>query len=171
MKKLFLTAVLAGSLSLACSSTVVANNLDDCADVPKMKLTLGEYHIDLNDKKAVCVPVNTTFTIQVKKQGQYVIQKGWVTVEKKKDSKGPSATVTGNNSADASELKVTIGGTVSEGTTVSFLIKIKDLGELDPKIKIIDNATFLELQARGVRRVMEAYGKTGSDVRKLDLTP
>lgn len=152
-------AVLGGSLTLACSSMVSANN-HTCADIPGMKLKIDEYHLELDDKDIICVPVPSDFSIRVKGKGGYNVSAGQVSVAKKANSGGPNVTITGDNSVDKNYLVVKVRGAASVGTPVSFLIDVDNVGVLDPKIRIIDNSIYLQYQEDALYALAEALGAT-----------
>lgn len=155
-KKVLFPAIMAGSLTLACSAPVIAD--DDCEPPQNMKLWIGEYHLELDEKKFICAPVPSEFIITVKGKSNYTVSPGQVTVAKKADSGGPQVTVEGNNDDDEEELVIRLTGVATKDTIVSFLIDVEDVGVLDPKIKIIDNNIWLHNTSKAMSEAAKGMG-------------
>ena len=144
MKMKVLILIVATAL-VAYSANVSAQ--DNCANLPGMKLTITKYSIDLNDKRPVCVRVGGEFKIQIvnPQDGGHEVSGGDVTVEQKIDKDETVMLISGDNKSPVN--KVTVNVKLAEGKTdndyekgdeFEFWIRIKGVGTLDPRIRIIE---------------------------------
>lgn len=140
--------VLAAAALLAYSGAVVAQQ--DCASRPGLKLTVKKYHIDLNDKRPVCVELGGAFVIQIvnPQDGSHEVKGGEVTVQQKVAKDDAVMLISGDNNSPVN--KVTVNVKLAEGKTKNdyaigdefeFWIKIEGVGTLDPRIRIIPGSS------------------------------
>ena len=170
-QKILVIMILGGMLSLGCSSTVVADH-HNCANLPGMKLTIKEYHIDLNDNRPVCVTVPGTFKITIHNpNGSGVtVNLGDVTVGQKDDSANPAdpdVEINGDNLLEVDKLTVVLEGEADPGDDLEFWISIAGVGKLDPKVRIIESAQQERMQYDAVDETMDAWGLEFDDALKL----
>mgnify|MGYP001815597439 CR=1 FL=1 len=115
-----------------------------CPDVASMRLTATENHLSLNDNIPVCVTrnengeIDATFRITIKNPVE--VGNGDVTVIQKESAEPLS--ITGGNEDETNKVKITVTGTPPEGfDEFAYKIYVKDIGMLDPKVRVVDNDT------------------------------
>ena len=135
-------------LALAATALIAysGNASADCASLPGFKLTIKQYHIDLNDRRPVCVEVPGAFVIQIVNpmDGGHTVQDNDVTVQQKVDPDEARVTIAGNSVLVNNKLMLVVtveegpqGPPPAEGEEFEFWIKIKGVGMLDPRIRVI----------------------------------
>ena len=135
--KIFLA--LAATALIAYSGTASA----ECATGADLRLTIRQYHIDLNDNMPICVTVPGTFQIRINNPpgGGHVVHGGDVTVEQKVPSQDAIVLINGVNESPVNmltvEVKLVEGKSVNVGDEFEFWIKIVGVGTLDPRIRVI----------------------------------
>ena len=107
--------VLGAAALLAYSGTVLAQQ--DCASHPGLKLTIKKYHIDLNDKRPVCVMVGGEFKIQIvnPQDGSDEVKGGEVTLKQKLSKDDSVMIISGKNNTTVN--KVTVSVKLADGKT------------------------------------------------------
>lgn len=158
------------SLVLLFGSTAVFAN-DHLPDCPKtsgnnaLKLTIDEYHLSLNNKKPICIPMGGSVNVRIHQPGNstVVIEQGDVTAAQKD---GAPFIISGIN-ADDEYLTLTAtpfpngGGdetSCDDGTDdecAKFWIKVKGVGELDPKVRVVDGGVETSLKQKILQEVLE----------------
>lgn len=146
------------TLAFSCQDAMASH---DCANLTTLRLTATENHISLNDNMPVCVSVPGSFRIKIKD----TVHAGDATVEQKATS---TITIEGDNSADAEYIDVTTSGTAMEGQEFKFWIKVKDVGMLDPRIKVKDNDVMLMIRYHQLEEAVELIGLTWEEVIRYE---
>ena len=153
-------------------------NLPDCAKVPAMKLTVQMYHLDLNDRREICVISPGLFKITIHNpQGSNVaVNPGDVYVlDKKSDLPGgyqcgaappTTATVYGDNCDNKNLLAVYIKSNAALGL-IPFWIHVKDVGTLDPTVRVIGKGAFLTLTSLGFQEEFNLLGLQPADINEV----
>lgn len=157
--------VFAVTTILFLAMPVLANS-HKCADLSKSKLEIDEYHLVLNVKKPFCtrVPGTVRLPIENKPNADHQIQAGDVTVAQKANS---PLTITGSNSANRLELIISVTGVANVNEEADFLITVKDVGMLDPKVRVIDTDALLRLLAQAIREALDTLGLNWDDVARV----
>lgn len=163
-----LAVILASSLLLATDAQA-----QQCPNVASMRLTAAENHLDLNDNMPVCVQVGESgeidFTFSIKIANPIVVGQGDVTVVKKEDQ--TDVVISGNNEEFVDKLRITVTGNPGDETEFQYFIKVKDIGELDPTVRVIDNDAFLSAQTQALEDFLEANGIAPNEAQTLlDMT-
>lgn len=163
-----LAVISASSLFLATGAQA-----QECPNVSTFKLTAKENHLDLNDNMPICVLVGESgeidFTFSIKIANPIQVGPGDVTVEKK--SKESPLTFEGSNTDDVNELRVKVTGNPGDQEEFRYFIKVANIGELDPTVRVIDNNSFLRAQTQVLEDHLEANGIAPKDVQTLvDMT-
>ncbi len=137
-----------------------------CAELWKSKLKIDEYHLELNVKEPFCirVPGTVRLPIENKPNADHQIQPGDVTVKQKANS---PLTITGDNSVDRLELIIKITGVAKVNDEASFLISVKDVGVLDPKVRVIDTNALLQLLSQTISEALDTLGLNWDDVARV----
>lgn len=105
-----------------------------CPNLLSLKLTVDQYHLDLNDKKPICVTSPGTFKIVIHQPG---------------------------NST------VTVGAGGQSDDEFAFLIDVKGVGVLDPKVRVIPSTQLMKLRSDTFYDVLDTLGLTLEDINKL----
>jgi hypothetical protein len=161
MKNKTCSIALAGAL-LLCSA--IANANDHCKGPDKFDLTVKKYHLDLNEHKPVCVTVPGTVLIHIKNPsgGGHDVNAGEVSVRQKEPG-NPDVQISGDNSDDEEYLKITINGTASVNDEFRFLITVKHVGVLDPRVRVVPSSEVDALFQQSVQQhfyELQAIAKT-----------
>ena len=138
----------------------------------ELKLTVGDYHLDLNEKKPIPVTLPGTFKIKILTLGNsgVTINSGGVTVEAKSSG---GLTIEGDNSADVHKIAVTVNGVPDpEGDGIyDFWIHVEGVGTLDPKVRVVGDETMSSLQADAVYDLLDTLNISLEDANKLRPPP
>ena len=117
----------------------------------KLKLTVAEYHLSINNKKPICIAMGIPVNVKIHIPGNsdIVLEKGDVTAEQKY---GAPFKISGDNSIEADTLKLSIEafdtdpgddsecGDETEDECGKFWIKVKGVGELDPRVRVVEGS-------------------------------
>jgi hypothetical protein len=157
----------AGALSLLIGTNAHANH--HCANLPGLKLTVKEYHLDLNDNRPICVTIPGEFSITIHNPpGSGVsVGSGDVTAGQKDVSGEPDVEISGDNSSPSNKLTIKIEGDAEDGDEFEFWIEVDGVGYLDPKVKVIDSDMQMRLQFNAVDEAMGAWNLGFEDALKL----
>ncbi len=144
-----------------------------CANLPGMKLTVKELHIDLNDNRPVCTTVPGEFKITIHNPpGSGIsVGSGDVTAKQKDDSPDPAVTIDGDNVSPTNKLTIKVEGDASPGDIYEFWIFVEGVGVLDPKVEIVDQDEMKIIQYRTVEETMDHWNLGVEDVDKLRPPP
>jgi len=129
--------------ALLASSETIAQS-PGCAN-SSLRLKIDLYELWLNDKKPICIAVDTPFSIVVQNPpgADWDVKAGDVTIEDKRDDGKPNAyEISGNNSANEKFVLGIVTGTVIAGEEYAFWIHVKGVGTLDPRVRVVDSDTF-----------------------------
>jgi len=150
----------------SCACAVTNAQAPDCPPAGDLVLTVGQYQLNLNEKKPVCVTVPGEFKIRVHNPpGSGVsIGAGDITVEAKYEG-GPS--ITGSNDAPVNKITVKIGGSADPGDEFDFLIRVDGVGWLDPKVRVVGNTVSMALKSAAVYDLLDTLDLTLEEVNKL----
>ena len=137
-----------------------------CADLKNMKLAIDEYHLVLDSRKPICTKVPGTIKVRIKNppNSDHVIAAGDVTVAQKPES---PLTITGNNSANRLELVISVTGNASPDEEAKFFITVKDVGVLDPKVRVVDTDVLMRLLAHAIEDSLGILGLDWEDVARV----
>jgi hypothetical protein len=150
----------------ACACASSNAQAPECPKAGGLKLTVGNYHLDLNEHKPICVTAPGIFKIKIKTQANsdIVVEKGDATVEQKACS---GISISGNNADAADKITVVINGNAEENYECEFLIDIKNLGTLDPKVRVIGDQMMFSLQADAVYDLLDTLDISLEEANKL----
>lgn len=108
----------------------------------QLNLTLRAYSINLTPKAKKCVKAGAIITMRVHTPGNEVVAgPGDVTTEPKP---GNPSELTGSNSADEDVVTFSTPASAKLNDEFSYFVKIKDLGQLDPIVKVVGGVEFLK---------------------------
>jgi hypothetical protein len=148
-------------------STIAHAQAPDCPPLAGLKLTVGEYHISLNDNRPICVELPGSFTIKIVSPPGlgFPISSGDVTVEGKG---GGDVTIDGDNEeAPINKLKVVVDGTADEDDIFEFWIRVAGVGELDPKVRVVDSTVIEMLKSEDLYDTLDTLDLTLEEANKL----
>lgn len=161
----------AAAMVLLCPASAIAHH--NCANLPGMKLTVKELHIDLNDNRPVCIAIPGEFNITIHNPpGSGVsVGSGDVTAQQKDDSPDPDVTIDGDNVSPTNMLTVEVAGDAVPGGIYEFWIFVEGVGALDPKVEIVDQDEMKILQYKAVEATMNFWGLGFEDIGTLRPPP
>ena len=142
----------------------------DCPPAGDLKLTVGQYQLNLNEKKPICVTVPGTFKIIIHNppSSGVTVGAGDATVKAKSSS---GLTIEGDNAAPVNKITVEVDGSADPGDVFEFLIKVEGIGVLDPKVRVVDNNMMMSLQSAAFYDALDTLGLTLEDANKLRPPP
>ena len=154
-----------GTMTLGCAASTNAQ-APLCPPLNNLKLTVDEYHLSLNDKRPICVTTPGTFTITIHQPGNstVTIAPGDATVEQKE---GSSLTIVGNNEASAGKIKINVSGNPGGDDIFEFWIKVRNVGALDPKVRVIPSSVLTILKSEAFYDTLDILDLTLEDANKL----
>lgn len=154
-----------GTVALGCTASTSAQ-MPECPPPHDLKLTVDEYYLNLNDKRPICVTVPGTFKIAIKQPGNSTvpIEKGDATVRQKE---GSNLTIEGDNSDSADKIAITVSGDPDGQEVFEFWIKIKKVGQLDPKVRVIPSSQLLILKSEAFYDTLDTLDLTLEEANKL----
>jgi hypothetical protein len=166
-----LRLVVASAVTLLYATSAYADH--HCANLPGLKLTVKKYHLELNDKRPICVTVPGEFKITIHNPPGSGVSVGSedVSVRQKDDSDEPDVKIFGDNKSPTNKVAVSVEGAAGDGDEFEFWIIVKGVGKLDPKVKVIDSDALMNQQYRAVGDAMDAFGLTFEDAFKIRLPP
>ena len=139
-----------------------------CPPLNGLKLIVGKYQLNFPEKRPICVTLPGAFKIGIiiVPGSEITLQPGDATV-KQKDS--CNLTICGDNSEDVHKIAVTVSGVPDpEGDgTCDFWIDVKDVGRLDPKVRVIGDQMMSNLHADAVYDLLDTLDISLEDVNKL----
>ena len=145
---------LVGMLILMATAEAQADH--HCANLPGMLLRIDTYHIELNDKRPICVIVGGEFNIRINDPSN-LVESGKVKVRQKDLSSPPKITIEGAN-YDPDLLKVAVDGDPEGEEYFDFWIEVEGVGKLDPRIRVIPSSEFDSLLRTYVQDALDSYG-------------
>lgn len=153
--------------------TTTADAHHNCANLPGMKLTVKELHIDLNDNRPVCVAIPGEFNITIHNPpGSGVsVGSGDVTAKEKDDSADPDVTIRGDNVSPTNMLTVKVDGDAVPGGIYEFWIFVEGVGALDPKVEIVDQDEMKIHIYKAIEATMNFWGLGFEDIGTLRPPP
>jgi len=150
------TAIL--SMQTACAQT------PKCAKPNDIVLTVGQYSLDLEQKNPVCVTAPDTFKIKIKDKTGGTVAAGDATVEKKNCS---GLTIVGNNIDNKKKIAVNVGGASEKGYECEFLIRVKNVGVLDPRVRVVGSSFKMQLTSDAFYDTLDTLDLTVEEANKL----
>lgn len=154
-------ALVTVAIITACACASTNAQPPDCPPKGQSILTIGQYHLDFNEKKPICVTVPGSFTITIhnNQNPSVPISEGSVTIAAKSSD---GLVIDGKNGVDINKIEVELSGDLEPGIDVyDFWIRVDGLGVLDPKVRVVDNDTMMLLKS-------EAFS---SSLESLDISP
>ncbi|MGI9200149.1 MAG: hypothetical protein ACR2QL_03765 [Woeseiaceae bacterium] len=150
-------------LMFGTTSAYATPPADDCPPMSggnALKLQIDQYHLSLNNKKPICVVINTDTgegTVNIKihnpPSADHDVQAGDVTAGQKADSPLEITGVNTGGSGNNDDLLVltvkefesgggpdTDCGDESGDVCARFWIKVAGVGELDPKVRVVEGS-------------------------------
>jgi hypothetical protein len=154
----------------SCACTISNAQVMECPPLGDLKLTVGKYHLSLNEKRPVCVTAPGIFKIRIKTvpNSGVVVQKGDATVEQKDCG---DVTIAGNNAEQANKITVVVNGSALENYECEFLINVKNVGTLDPRVRVVDNDLLFSLQGDALYDLLDTLEISLEDANKLIPPP
>ncbi|NQV86904.1 MAG: hypothetical protein HQ492_07500 [Woeseiaceae bacterium] len=162
-KNIILVVFLTATLGCVAATGAQA---DGCPNLASLKLTVDQYHLDLNDKRPICVTSPGTFKIVIHQPGNSTVTVGAgdVTVSAKETT---GVTIDGNNNAPLNKITVNVGAGGLPDDEFAFLIDVKGVGVLDPKVRVIPSSQLMKLRSDTFYDVLDTLGLTLEDTNKL----
>jgi hypothetical protein len=162
-KTTLLVFLIATSISCVSPSSAQAPG---CPPAANLILTIDQYHLSLSDKQPICVSLPGTISIKIHQPGNSSVSigAGDVTAAAKEST---GLMIEGNNNAPINKLKINVSGTAQVGDEFAFLIDVKGVGVLDPKVRVVDNTQMMELQSVEFYDFLDTLGITLDDANKL----
>ena len=171
-------------IALLFASACVHAEIKAPAECPPMsgndglRLTVDQYRLGLNNNKPICTVLPGTFRIKVRNppNADHDVQAGDITIEQKA---GAPFSISGDNSADKDYVDVTVAEFVTIPETESdcddgtgdecakFWIKVKGVGELDPKVRVVDATKQMIHQRDTLAEVFDDLGLTLDEVNAV----
>ena len=105
----------------------------------KPVLTIDKHTLDFDGHKPVCIKKDESFIIKVKAKGNFDINYADIDVREKVEGAGK---IRRGDIDDNGNMTVTVEG-YSVGTEPAYRIIVKDIGELDPRVRINGNYLML----------------------------
>lgn len=160
-----LTVAIFLALALIASQSACAQ-APECPPPNELQLTVGQYQLNLNEKKPICVTVPGTFKIKIinPPNSDVNIGVGEVTVEAKSSA---GLSIEGSNDAPVNKVTVEVEGTAEKGDEFSFLIRVEGVGVLDPKVRVVDNDTMMLLTSEAFYDALDTLGLSLEEANKL----
>ena len=181
-KRIFqsLSTILIVCFASACAAPVALADLK-CADRAgnkRAQLTIAEYQLGLDTKKTFCVEIGKTYNIPIKIPGysKYKVEAGDVTVEQKP---GSPLIITGNNLDNPKYLKIMARyfdkdagddkdcGDESDDECAKFWIKVRGVGELDPRVRVVDSNFAINNLQNALAITLDDLGLTADEATML----
>lgn len=119
-----------------------------CAD-SSLRLKVDLYELSLNDKKPICVTVDVPFMIIIQNPpgADWDVEAGDVTLmDKRENGKANQYEISGNNSANKNYVLGILTGAVTPGADYEFWINVKNVGTLDPRVRVVDSDTIRRMR-------------------------
>jgi len=139
-----------------------------CPPLNGLKLIVRKYELNFTEKRPICVTSPGAFKIGIviPPGSGITLQPGDASV-KQKDS--CNLTICGDNSEDVHKIAVTVSGVPDpEGDGLcDFLINVKGVGELDPKVRVVGDEIMSRLWADAVYDLLDTLDISLEDVNKL----
>ena len=142
----------------------------DCPGPNQLLLHVAKYELGLNEKKPICVTTPGNFKIKIvgpRNQG-VSIQAGDAVVEGKKCD---GLEIAGDNSADKNKITVEVVGNAAINYECEFWIKVDGIGMLDPKVRVVDNETIMNLQYVSLHDFLDTLDISLEEANKLRPPP
>lgn len=160
-----LTAAIIPALALIALQSACAQP-PECPPPNELRLIVGQYQLNLNEKKPICVTVPGTFKIRIinPPNSDVNIGVGEVTVEAKS---GAGLSITGSNAAAVKKVTVVVAGSAEKGDEFSFLIRVAGVGVLDPKVRVVDNDTMFLLKSEAFYDALNTLDLSLEEANKL----
>jgi len=154
-----------GTLTLGCAASTSAQ-APLCPAPNNLKLTVDQYELKLSDKVPICVTSPGTFKIAIHQPGNatVTIGAGDVTVKAKEET---GLKIEGNNNAPINKITVTVEGDAEPGDIFEFWIEVKNVGILDPKVRVIPSMEMLSLKSTAFYDVLDTLDLTLEEANKL----
>ena len=179
-----LSAILIICVTAACV-TQTALAAPDCPKLSgwnSVRLTVAQYQLGLNKIKPICVDLDKSYNIRIVVPGSsdHKVDAGDVTVEQKS---GSPFIISGDNSDDAKYLKITVKnydadagdevdcGDGSDDVCAGFWIKVKGVGELDPRVRVVNSKVAMVNLQDTLAEVLDDLGLTAEEATKLLAEP
>ena len=167
-----LSAILAAIL--ICTTGTACAQAPACPPAADLKLTVGKYYLNLNDKRPICVtvPGNFKITIKIQQNSGIVINAGDVTAKgkpKDDDTTQNDVTIKGDNALDKEKLAIDVGGSAQIDEKFEFWIKVKGVGKLDPIVRVVDNNMMMSLKFAEAAHALDTLGLKLPEGAELEL--
>ena len=150
---------------LACLgvfSVTTTTNAQQCPPRPTLKI--DEHTLDFSEKRSVCVRKNGTFRIKLKPENSYPLDYDDVTVKQKK-----GWTPIRKKSVNGQGIMTVEVGNFPAGTDPAYKIKVKGVGVLDPRVRIIQSYLSLNPAYENIEdHLLEEYGLSFSGLLEID---
>ena len=118
------------TVCLGVSVLTAAANAQNCAAIPI--LTIGEHTLDFSENQPVCVTPDGTFEIYIETVGGYSLNYNDVSVKQKK-----GFTKIKKDDVNSQGVMTVEVGKFTIGAEPKYKITVKNVGVLDPRVRII----------------------------------
>jgi len=168
---------------LGTTTAYAGNHEDICPPMSggsALKIQIDQYHLSLNNKKPICVVINTDTgegTVNIKihnpPSADHDVQAGDVTAGQKADSPFEITGVNTGGSGNNDDLLVltvkefesgggpdTDCGDESGDVCARFWIKVAGVGELDPKVRVVEGSVEMGHHQDILQEVLNDLGLT-----------
>ena len=156
---LFTIAILL-TTATACAQAPV------CPPPDKLNLKVGQYSLDLQDKRPICVVLGGSFTLNIKTTSGVSVGLDDVKVKQKE---GASVKISGRNNVDKKYVVVKVEKVGDEPVDPldDFWIEVNGVGTLDPIVRVVDSDIMKMLNYEALAEVLKTLGLTWDDATTL----
>ena len=164
-----LSKILLSLVALSVGGYAVAQDCTPTKPLPRLKVDRYKLvFVDHNDEiSTLCVTSPGTFQIRIgnPSSAKHQVKLNDVTVTNK-SAVGP--TIDGQNDTKIKKVDVTVGPGLDPGDELDFLITVKDVGVLDPRVRIVDTEIIERLEWEALNEfLVEETGLTVNDLISL----
>jgi hypothetical protein len=153
---------------IAIGVLFLAGSAWSCPNVASIRVTAKENHLSLNDNAPVCVVrdatgnVNDTFQLTVALPNSFV--DGDIRVEQKESAE--PMTIEGVYSQETNKVEVHVSGPADVGDEFKYKIYVKDIGMLDPKVRVVGPQYWSATLAESLDDFLKANGVSAEEAFK-----
>ena len=140
----------------------------ECGNAAKMNFKAQENHISLDETAPLCVAVNGNGQIdavfRIRIIGNPNFNAGTISVYEKNPGSGVTIR---RNFDNTSELEIEVKGTPGNQTWFEYWIRAENVGQLDPKVRVVGTPPLKQHQAEVLKETLDANGISLEEVTEL----
>ena len=170
--KIKVPLVMLATCCVACSTATVTAE-EPCPEKAKYVFEVGKYHLLLKAKDPICITVPGEFKLEIDNPSWsgVTVGAGDVTVRQKADPATAAVLISGDNTSPVNKLTIKVEGvegkSIENGDEFDFWIDVKDVGLLDPRIRVVPSDELSSLQWSAVNDALDTWGLTFEDIGDL----